>query len=403
MRSYLLKVLACALAAISIVGALVLFTDAFALFGTRLLPTKLFPHTLRMTTSGDRVIKATEIAYRREPLDILFAGSSRVAFAFDPRSPSLREMQTYNAGLNGSHSYETSRIVRYAIDHVRHIRRIVWNIDFEEFFRPLSGEADFAHSAFARTPLALGYARHLLSYEALRKSADAAISALRGGFFPYIDVDGFYIHERSDAARGAIDYPLMPRLRNFYPDYVFSGQERYAELLDARLADLDATLAYAKARGVDIDIVLMPVHVTRLTLYQVGGLLPLCRSWEQALAQNLARAAELPGSGTIRAFDFSLLTPVSLEDFPLPDSGKHARFFLETLHPGPVVGDMIVARLLDRPSPLEIPGFGAPLEEAVTPERFAEDDAKLRAWENAHPELVRQIEALVAQERLSAK
>ena len=403
MRSYLLKVLACALAAISIVGALVLFTDAFALFGTRLLPTKLFPHTLRMTTSGDRVIKATEIAYRREPLDILFAGSSRVAFAFDPRSPSLREMQTYNAGLNGSHSYETSRIVRYAIDHVRHIRRIVWNIDFEEFFRPLSGEADFAHSAFARTPLALGYARHLLSYEALRKSADAAISALRGGFFPYIDVDGFYIHERSDAARGAIDYPLMPRLRNFYPGYVFSGQERYAELLDARLADLDATLAYAKARGVDIDIVLMPVHVTRLTLYQVGGLLPLCRSWEQALAQNLARAAELPGSGTIRAFDFSLLTPVSLEDFPLPDSGKHARFFLETLHPGPVVGDMIVARLLDRPSPLEIPGFGAPLEEAVTPERFAEDDAKLRAWENAHPELVRQIEALVAQERLSAK
>ena len=403
MRSYLLKVLACALAAICILGALDLFTDAFALFGTRLLPTSLFPHTLRMTTSGDRVIKAIEIAHRREPLDIVFAGSSRVAFAFDPRSPLLREMQTYNAGLNGSHSYETSRIVRYAIDHARHIRRIVWNIDFEEFFRPLSVEADFAQSAFAATPLALGYARHLLSYEALRKSADAAISALRGGFFPYIDIDGFYIHGRSDAARGAIDYALMPRLRNFYPGYVFSGQERYAELLDARLADLDATLAYAKARGVDIDIVLMPVHVTRLTLYRIGGLMSLFRSWEQALAQNVARVAELPGSGSIRAFDFSSITPVSLEDFPPPGSGNHARFFLETLHPGPVVGDMIVARLLDRPSPLEIPGFGTPLENAVTPERFAEDDAKLRAWEKAHPELVREIEALVAQERISAK
>jgi hypothetical protein len=159
MRSYLLKVLACALAAICILGALDLFTDAFALFGTRLLPTSLFPHTLRMTTSGDRVIKAIEIAHRREPLDIVFAGSSRVAFAFDPRSPLLRDMQTYNAGLNGSHSYETSRVVRYALDHARHIRRIVWNIDFEEFFRPLSVEADFAQSAFAATPLALGYVR----------------------------------------------------------------------------------------------------------------------------------------------------------------------------------------------------------------------------------------------------
>jgi hypothetical protein len=237
----------------------------------------------------------------------------------------------------------------------------------------------------------------------LRKSADAAISALRGGFFPYIDVDGFYIHERSDAARGAIDYAVMPRLRNFYPGYVFSGQERYAELLDAHLADLDATLAYAKARGVDIDIVLMPVHVTRLTLYRIGGLMSLFRSWEQALAQNVARVAELPGSGSIRAFDFSSITPVSLEDFPPPSSGNHAHFFLETLHPGPVVGDMIVARLLDRRSPLEIPGFGTRLEKAVTPERFAEDDAKLRAWEKAHPELVRDIEALVAQERISAK
>src|SRR3954451_19684140 len=100
MRSYLLKVLACALAAIFVVGALVASVDAFGLFGTRLIPARLFPHNLRMTTSGDRVIKAIEIADRSAPLDILFAGSSRVAFAFDPGSPLLREMQTYNAGLN---------------------------------------------------------------------------------------------------------------------------------------------------------------------------------------------------------------------------------------------------------------------------------------------------------------
>jgi hypothetical protein len=242
-----------------------------------------------------------------------------------------------------------------------------------------------------------------LSYEALRKSIDAAASALRGGFFPYIDVDGFYVHERSEAATRALDYALMPRLRHFYPNYVFSGQRLYAEFLGARLADLDATLAYAKARGIDIDIVLMPVHATRLEVYSLGGLLPLFESWKQALAQNLAAAARLPGAGTIRAFDFTPITPLSLEDFPPADSRQHTRFFLETLHPGPLVGDMIVARLLDRVAPADMPGFGMPLEEAVAPRRFAEEHARLRAWEDSHPELVAEIRKLVEHESLIGK
>ena len=403
MRGYLLKVLACAFAAVIAVVTLVLSIDAFGLFGTRIISGNLFPHHLRMTTGGDRVIKAIEIARRKQPLDILFVGSSRVAFAFDPRSPLLAEMQTYNAGLNGSHSYETGIVVRYAIDRVPNIRRIVWNIDFEEFFRPLSVEADFPQSGLAGTPLASGYAGHLLSYEALRKSIDAAASALRGGFFPYIHTDGFYVHERSDAATRALDHALMPRLRHFYPNYVFSEQERYAELRDARLSDLDAALAYAKARGIDVDIVLMPVHATRLEVYRIGGVMPLFEHWKQTLAQNLTAAATLPGAGMIRAFDFSPITSLSLEDFPLPDSGRHARFFRETLHPGPIVGDMIVARLLDRSPPVDMPSFGLPLKDAIAPEHLTEEHAKLQAWEETHPELVAQIRALVAQQGIAAK
>ena len=83
MRSYVSKVLACAFAAICVIAALILAVDAFGLFGKRIIPTRLFPHNLRMTTSGDRVIKAIEIAHLERPLDILFVGSSRVAFAFD--------------------------------------------------------------------------------------------------------------------------------------------------------------------------------------------------------------------------------------------------------------------------------------------------------------------------------
>jgi len=385
------------LAAIFVVAAFVLSVDAFAIFGSRLIPAERFPHDLRMTTSGDRVIKAIEIARIKDPLDILFAGSSRVAFAFDPRSPLLVTMHTYNAGLNGSQSYETGKVIRYAIDHGPRIRRIVWNIDFEEFFRALTVEADFGQSGFAGAPLALGYARHLLSYEALRKSAAAAAAAAQDGrFLPFVDADGFYIHERSDATKGAMDYPLMPRLRHFYPGYVLAARNRYDELLDAHLADIAATLAYARGRGVDVDVVLMPVHVTRLEVYRLTGLLPLIESWKKRLAQTLSAVAKTNGAGNIRALDFSIITSISTVDFP-------TRFFLETLHPGPIVGDMIVARLLDRAMPPNMADFGMPLEKAVTPERLAQDRNELHGWEENYPALVAQIETLVAQLNLTMK
>ena len=108
----------------------------------------------------------------------------------------------------------------------------------------------------------------------------------------------------------------------FIPVMFSRGKEFYAELLDARLADVDATLAYAKARGIDVDIVLMPVHATRLEVFRVGGLLPLFESWKQALARNIAAARSLPGGGTIRAFDFSPITELSQEDFPPPTPGN---------------------------------------------------------------------------------
>jgi hypothetical protein len=149
--------------------------------------------------------------------------------------------------------------------------------------------------------------------------------------------------------------------------------------------------------------VLMPVHATRLEVYCLGGFMPLIESWKQTLAHSLAAAAQLPGSGTIRAFDFSPITPLSLEDFPPPGSGKRTRFFLETLHPGPLVGDMIVARLLSRVPPVKMPGFGVPLEEAVAPGQIAEERARLRMWEESHPDLVREIKALVAQEAVTTK
>jgi hypothetical protein len=57
-----------------------------------------------------------------------------------------------------------------------------------------------------------------------------------------------------------------------------------------------------------------------------------------------------------------------------------------------------VARLLDRAPPVDIPNFGVPLADAVAPKRLEEERTKLRAWEDAHLDLVGEIKALVSRD-----
>jgi hypothetical protein len=391
MRNWLIKTAACGFGILAAILALVLSADVFALHGARLVPA--VPQNLRLTTSGDRTIKALEIAAMKAPLDLLVLGSSRVAFAFDPDSPTFAGLRAYNAGLHGSHSNEAAAVLDYVLERGPKVARLVWNIDFEEFYRESEGSGDFAQSPFAGASILHGLLRHTLSYEALRKS----LAIFFGWQAFYMDVSGFYHYERQAPSHltNGRDNGALPTLRDWFPHYMFLPQDRFAATGAERFARIGEAIRHARARGVAVDIVCMPSHVARRALFDLAGLQPKFEEWKRRLAETVAAAAEGEGP-PVRAFDFSEAGEIARASFQPRGPIDRSPLYFELLHPKPIVGDMIVARLLNRPPPRSAePGFGDPLAQSARPERLAADRAAVRRWEAENPQLVEAIAGLI--------
>ena len=392
MRRWLATAFGLTLALFGIVAAIAVAGDVFAIFGTRLFPRNLGGLELRLTTNGDRVIKGLEYFRRKKPLDLVFLGSSRVVFGFDPHSATMSGLNAYNAGLNGSHSNESATILAAMAGRDPKVARIIWAIDFEEFFREEAAPADLDDSVFGGASPWRGRLMHALSYEGLRKT----VGGVMGAQAFYIDTDGFYHYALQDRKNliGGEDFWELPSMRAWFPSYMFV-RDTYAAQLPTRLARIVDALRIARAKGIAVDIVLPPVHVSRRAMFDLLGYQQRFRDWKKALAGAAQEAASGEGAA-VRAFDFSEVGEVAHEVFRRGGPLDRSPYFFEVLHFRPSVGDMMVARLLDRPWPASIPPFGAPLAETTTEARLSADEAQVIVWEQRNPELIARIRDIIA-------
>ncbi len=393
MRRWLATAFGVTLALFVAIGAIAAAGDVFAIFGTRLVPHNLGPLELRLTTNGDRVLKGLEYFRRTKPLDVVFLGSSRAVFGFDPHSATMSGLNAYNAGLNGSHSNEVATILTAMVAHGPKVSRVIWAIDFEEFFRETAAPADLDESVFGGASPWRGRMMHALSWEGLRKT----IGGVTGKQAFYIDTDGFYHYALQDRKNliGGEDFWELPSMRAWFPSYMFVPRDSYAEQLPARLARIVAAIGAAREKGVAVDIVLPPVHVSRRAMFDLLGYQQRFRDWKKALSNAVQQAAGGEGP-PVRAFDFSEVGDVALDVFKRGGPLDRSPFFFEVLHFRPSVGDMIVARVLDRPWPSATAPFGAPLAETVTDARLSADEARIVVWEQRNPELIARIRAIIA-------
>jgi hypothetical protein len=205
-----------------------------------------------------------------------------------------------------------------------------------------------------------------------------------------MDANGFYHYDRQAPASldNGSDFAALPTLRDWFPHYMLTPEDRFAIAAEQRFARLEEAFRAARARGVAVDIVLMPTHVARRALLDLAGLGPRFEQWKRRLAESVAAAAEGEGA-PVRAFDFTEIGEIPRARFRLGGPLERSPFFFELLHPKPIVGEMIVARLLDRGV------LGDPLAETTRLERLAADRAALSRWEAENPTLVATIAAVL--------
>jgi hypothetical protein len=395
-RRYVLTFLGASFAALAAIAAFMIAIDAFGLFGTRVIPDRLFPQGRRASLGGDRVLKAIEM--KRASPGMIVTGSSRVVAGYDPGRPDLKDLGLYNAGLAGSGPLQTFPLVRWASKNLPGLKRIVLANDFDLFFHPTANVGNFDKSAFAGQPLLSGYFEHVFSYDAIAESWTIARNAMRGrvtagaahlnGSNPVTPTPpGRILARMSQELEAGVE--LMRDASGLYDGAI--ARSRYASL--------KAALAEARARGVDVDVTLNPVFVWRLELVERYGYWAAMEAWKRRITDIAAEVGVMPGTGEIRVFDFMVVDGVTSGRVPRSADEPPLETYIESSHHTPMVGDRIMRIVLGREAPGRQTGFGRRLETRVLDDHFTGVRRDFEAWRSGHPEDIAVIVAAIRRVR----
>ena len=387
-RAYLKSLLIFTLLGLALVALLGFAIDGFGVFGTRLIGEAHFPSNLRLSISGDRVTKGIEIAERHGDA-VLFIGDSRTQHGLDPDA--LAGVKAYNAALAGASLREQIVALDYALAHEPGIRHIVWGLSLEEFPFAIATSGDYAESPFAHRSLMSGLLRHLFALDWFAANLKAFIEAPRQVRAP-MKRNGVAAFDRDPIEGPAIAARFQGELagtaRELHGHFPQSALGAAQALLASRLASL-------KAEGINVDLVIAPMHVWRLEFFRIIGLEDHHDAWKRGLAQTLDALALAPGAGKIRLFDFARPHPFTEQPVFEPPPKGERRYFLESSHFYPWLGEKILAKVLPRRGLRDTSTFGIEIVEGSIDEDIASAKSDLDRWEASHPQDVGYVKGLI--------
>jgi hypothetical protein len=406
-RAYIATIAAVALAGFALIAALGLAVDGYGIFGTRLIPASRFPPNLRLARGWDRVTKAIEIAERQGD-KILFIGDSRTQIGFDPDSPALGGLKGYNAGLIGANLSEEIVALDYSLAHEPGIRRVIWGLSYEEFPFEVFPWTDFEDSAFAGRSMAFGLLRHLFARDRVMSSWKALLQARRS-VRAMMKRNGVALFSGDPIEGPAISRLFESELRGMSPNILIP---RPQQLMDEARDKLRRRLTGLKLAGIDVDLVIVPLHVWRLEFFRQTGVEIKDTAWRRALAAMLEELAAAPGSGKLRLFDFARPHPLVEQAVYTPPPPGERRYYLETSHFYSWLGDKVLARVLGKAQEPEkdmpekdmpekdMEPFGLEIGEGpgLTPIEMdiASAKAALDVWEATHGEDIGHVKGLIS-------
>ena len=395
-RAYIATFAVLALIGFALIAALGLAVDAYGVFGTRLIPASHFPPQLRLVKRWDRVTKAIEIAERRGD-QILFIGDSRSQRGLDPDSPSLSGAKAYNAALVGATLAEQIVALDWSLAHDTGVKHVVWGVSFETFPFGIFPLSDYSQSAFAGNSIASGLMRHLFAYDYV-VSSWRALKQARKLVRTTMKRNGVVIYG-SEPVEGA-------ELVQFFESELKSTSRNVSgpleqDAVNKALAELTQRLVKLKAAGIDVDLVVLPVHMWRLIFYRAIGIEDQTDEWKRRLAAMVEEIAAAPGSGKLRFFDFERPHPfVEQPVLTSPPPGER-RNYLESSHFYTWLGDKVLAKIFGKAQDPEIEEepFGREIGRGagMTPvdDDVASAKAALDRWEAAHQDEVSHVRKLI--------
>ncbi|GAB4384199.1 MAG: hypothetical protein Kow0022_06060 [Phycisphaerales bacterium] len=331
---------------------------------------------------GTRTARAELL--RHGPWDFIILGSSRPQMGYAPDHPSLQGMKACNAAIPGTNLRELQPVVEYAL-RVSHPQRILLGIDFLLFTAGRDFNQDFAQSRFSPERDLISY--HLDNTISLRASAasyEALVSFLRKQPTRFTPL-GQTVRHTSKLAGGHRQL-FEAKLYEF-----FTNPESYAnfQYTKDRLERFRAIVRSVQDAGVQLDVVINPIHATQFEAIVAAGLWPTFEQWLRDVTRIVE--AERTGAGDrahVRLVSFLCYEPYCDEPIPAKgDTTSVMQYWWESSHFKDTLGGLVLTELYGS-LPEGRSRFGTELSPANIDTYIAGLDAARDRWERANPDEV---------------
>jgi hypothetical protein len=339
----------------------------------------------------------------------LLLGSSRIEVGFDPESAAwptaLRPV--LNLGLPGSGPHGQFRILQDALA-TTHPNLIFMGISFADAqLAPIRNTTAPANATAttefeARLRVAEDGTQNPSFRSARIKDFSTTLLTLSALSDSILTVLNQHVTNRSRLTslgfNTAADFRDLVRTDGENRLFVAKDREKIADLIpwaaEPRL-DIESVaraITLAQQHADEVVVVIAPVQADEMEIYQQAGIIKLYDDWRRQISDIVAAAAR---SGKVSLWDFSVPSQYTTEALPPPgDRTTQLRWFWETNHFKPALGDLVIARIFgDGPS-----DFGTRITPETLPGEQAAQNALLRQFEKTHPEDVQRVAELYAAE-----
>ena len=333
----------------------------------------------------------------------IILGNSRAEAAYDPQHPAITLRPAYNLAIGGA---GLSMLHRYFLEALAAggLRQVILALDLT-MFDPAANAADASLDTVLLTDAAGkpdGDARKWRRLVFILLSGTTSSDSWWSYTHQHKPVA---IYSRSGLREEAYDIAQVareggPRRASLRVESSFlAGTLRDVESASFRtnyaatLAALQEIVDLSAKRGIQLTLIINPIHARQTDALAAAGLWPLYESWKRDLVSAAQRSPEL-----VSLWDFSGVSSCTAESLP-PDTNAASamRWYRESSHFRRVLGNRVLDRVFGRPDDGACPSFGRRLEPATLAAALAEQRAALRDWVETHAADATEIEYLAKQ------
>ena len=360
----------------------------------------------------------------KQAKSIIF-GSSRAGIAFDP---DLLPQPAYNASVGGASAYINYRLLQQALANEKKPEQIIFEVAFFSFnhFSKMSSpnrdvyfenrikvKADNTHN-----PLFLGQKLFdnlisLASWDSLRASLrminkqESVKNKKRGSFIQ--KENGQWIQQTPPSHLTSSLYSKS--LEKFlYKEWFPAPHKKFSLSENTKNSPLEfyrQSMHLLYKHNIKTIIVISPMHANLLFSLKRAGLWEDFEQWKKTLLAINIKEARRTQQTPYLLWDFSYTHPLSSERVPIQGQNKgqneikvqnekRLTWFNDSAHASPLLGALIIKRLLEIPSEgLLSEGFGYPLQTDTIDEKLIEQQSLLVNYELGHPQQIKHIKKLI--------